>query len=487
MKLRMSMAIAGVLALSAGGCASGGGGTSAPTERPATISGGEVLAQGEPERNNDMTRASARALEDAAQAATPAEATALYRQAADAANEAIAADPTNPLPYFQAGLAYIGLEDYAGAARMLDRAEELRPVYILQTERTREQVWIGLYQEAAPLVNSGDYETAVVYLENANMIYDGRPEVKLNMGRLYVALNRWDDGIEILESAMAIINSPRIDDMDPETAAEWRAQAEDVPVDIAQAQIGAGYLEEAAASLEALLVREPNNTSYLITLAEVYVKMEMPERAEDVYDRLLAIPGLEGTDLYNIGVGLYTSADYAAAGSAFQQAAEASVNDRDAIEMWARSVQIAFPPNGDMEAPAGTVEGLREAARRWMALDPNNANAYLVMAQTANRLGDDDTARAMVAAVEGLEFTVDNLQIQRSQNGGGLIVGGLTNKTLAAGSTVSLTFTAYDADGTAIGAETVQVQVPAVDTATAIRVEISTNDKIHGYGYTVGM
>ena len=487
MKLRMSMAIAGVLALSAGGCASGGGGTSAPTERPASISGGEVLAQGEPERNNDMTRSSARALEDAAEAATPQEATALYQQAADAANEAIAADPTNPLPYFQAGLAYIGLEDYGTAATMLDRAEELRPVYTLQTERTREQVWISLYQEAAPLVNSGDYAAAIDFLEQADMIYDGRPEVKLTMGRLYVALSRWDEGIEILESAMAIINSPRIDEMDPETAADWREQATGVPVDIAQAQIGAGYLEEAAASLEALLVDEPNNTSYLNTLASVYVRMEMPERAQGVYDRLMAIPGLEGTDLYNIGVGLYTSSDYAAAGSAFQQAAEVSVNDRDAIEMWARSVQIAFPQSDEDAVPAGTLEALLEAAARWIELDPNNTNAYVVHAQTSNRLGDEDGARAGIAAAEALEFTIDNLQIQRSQGGGGLIVGGLTNRSLAAGTTISLVFTAYDAAGAAIGSETVRIQAPEVDTAAAIRVEINTDDKIHGYGYTVGM
>lgn len=486
MKLRMSMAMAGVLALSAGGCASGGA-TSAPTERPPSISGGEVLAQGEPERNNDMTRSSARALEDAALAETPQAATALYQQAADAANEAIAADITNPLPYFQAGLAYIGLQDYGRAASMLDRAEELRPVYTLQTERTREQVWISIYQQAAPMVNDGDYPGAIALLEQADLIYDGRVEVKLTLGRLYVALSRWDEGISILESAMTIINSPRIDEMDPETAADWRDQASGVPVDIAQAQIGAGYLEEAAASLEALIVTEPNNTSYLNTLASVYVRMEQPERANEVYDRLMAIPGLEGTDLYNIGVGLYQSSDYAAAGAAFAQAAEASVNDRDALEMWARSYQIAYSPTEDAETPTAILESLAEAAGRWAELDPNNTNAYLVQAQTANRLDDEEGARAGIAAAEGLEFTIDNLQIQRSQSGGGLIVGGLTNKTLAPGTTITLNFTAYDAEGMAIGSEAVRIQAPAVGAASAIRVEISTDDKIHGYGYTVGM
>ena len=62
-------------------------------------------------------------------------------------------DTLNPLAYRLAAEANLGLGNYREAGAMFDEAERLRPIYTIETERTRELAWIDRYQAAAPLVN----------------------------------------------------------------------------------------------------------------------------------------------------------------------------------------------------------------------------------------------------------------------------------------------------------------------------------------------
>ena len=486
MKLRMSLIMAGLVAL-VSGCAAGGAGTSSGSTAAPTAQG-EQIAQGERERRNEMTRAAERALEDAQDPENAANAATLYQEALTAAEAAIAADPTNPLPHLQAAYANAGLGNYGAAAEMFDRAEFLRPIYELETERQREQIWIELYQQGANAVNSGQYEEAAQIFRDADAIYGARPEVKVILGQLLVSLGQYDEGVEVLESAMSLIESDRINEMDSVTAENWRASAADIPVTIATAYVNGGRYEEARTSLRALLAEEPNNTSYLNSLAGVFMRMEMPDSAKVIYDRLLSMDGLDATDYYNIGVGRYQGSDFVGAAAAFNRAAEASTNDRDAIEMYARSMQIAYGQNADaMEPPAGALENLFSMANRWKDLDPNNRNAYLIAAQTANRLGNEDAARENVAAIEALPFTVDNLTLQRSGSGGGTLVGILHNVSVNEGTPIRLEFTFYDANGSSIGTQSWSMPAPAADGTREIRVDFMSDQKIHGYSYSAGM
>ena len=400
MKLRYGLVLSSALTLAFTGCAaSSGGGTGTTTAAPTT--GGEVLAQGERPRDTNFTREAERALEAAEEAATAGEAATSYQAAAAAAEQAIAEDAMNPLGYRLAGEAYLGLEDYEKAGMNFDEAERLRPVYALETERIREMAWIDRYEAAAPMVNSGQYEMAIEYFEQANAIYQGRPEVLVTLGQVYAQLQEHDLAIERLQSAQAIIESDRIDEMDEETAANWRDQGAMIPTMIAQSLVNAERFEEAVAALQELLAAEPGNTSYMRTLGTTYVRMGQPEQAQTIFDQMLASGGMDSVEFYSVGVGFYQMEEYAAAAGAFRGGAEASVNDRDAIEMWARSLQIAYPTGeGAVEPPEGALEELMTAGQRWLELDPNNQNAHLIMAQTANRTGNADMAREMIGAIE---------------------------------------------------------------------------------------
>jgi tetratricopeptide (TPR) repeat protein len=276
--------------------------------------------------------------------------------------------------------------------------------------------------------------------------------------------------------------------MDSATAADWREQGEQLPTLIANAYMQAGDYPAATNAIRELLAQDPENPEFLRQLASLYVQMEQPDSARPLYDRLLAVGGMTNTEYYQIGVGFYQMDDYDAAADAFRQAAEASSTDRDAVEMWARSLQLGLPPVGEGEDPASpeVLAELEGAAERWMELDPNNRNAYLILAQTTNRMGNDQRAGELVRAIEALDVLVQNLQLQRYRDGGGIVSGSVQNVSRPAGSPIDLTVTIYDAQGNELGSQSTQVSAPAADATANFQVDFQSDVAIAGYTYDIG-
>jgi tetratricopeptide (TPR) repeat protein len=486
MKLRIGLVLAGALAVVVSGCAAGGGG-GASTEAVIPTAGGEVLAQGERPREDQYTRSAIDHLEQAEEAETPEAAAPHLRAAVEAAQQAIDADARNPRGWYLQGLAYIGLDEYVEADRALTRAEELRPIYQIETESIREQAWIQAYQQAAPLVNEGRYAEAVPIFERANAIYQGRPEVMFMLGNLYTQLDEPGKAVDNLQAARELIESDRIEDMDSTTQASWREQAEQIPVLITQALMQSGDFPAAIQAIRGLLADDPDNVGYMQNLASLYIQLEQPDSARAIYDRIAARSGLTNVDHYQIGVGLYQMEDFEGAAEAFGRAATASPMDRDAVEMQARSLQIAHSPGSEGDdTPRPVLERLRTAAAQWVELDPNNRNAYLVLAQTENRLGNSVRAGELVDAIEDLSVLMQTLELQRYREGGGVVAGVIQNVSLETGSTLTLTVDFYDVRGTRIGSQQTQIQVPAPDNTAAFQVTLDSQQLIGGYGYTLG-
>lgn len=474
MKIRYGLVLTVAAALGLSACAAGtssGGSTPAPSS--GGTSGGQQLQQGQRPRQNDNTRAAQKSLEQAAQIEGEA-ARALYEQALTSAKAAIAADSTNPLPYLQAGTASIGLAQYAEADGYLDRAEQLRPIYTLETEGMREQTWINLYQEAAPLVNSADYEGAAVIFEKANVMYDKRPEIMVTLGQIYAQLRKHDDALRNLDAAMAIIgDSVRLAEMDSATVASWQEMGADIPFTRASVLADAGRFEEAVASFQAMVDKNPTDIAMRRNLAAILIQTGDTTRAFQVYEELMAQPALSNIDFYAIGVGYYQGGDYERAAKAFKGAAERAVKDRDAIEMWARSLQI---DSAYADVPP--------AAEKWLELDPNNQNALLILAQAVNQQGDGAKAGELVAKIEALPFTVNDLQLMRREDGA-RVTGSVMNKLLAAGAQVTLGFTFYDAAGNTLGTQAVSVTLGQKDMSETFDIMFTSTGKVDGYGYTV--
>jgi tetratricopeptide (TPR) repeat protein len=475
MKIRYGLVLTLAAALGFTACA---GGTSSGGTSPAPAAGGtgrgQMLQQGQRPRQTDDTKAAQRALDQAGQTEGEAEARVLYEQALTSAKAAIAADSTNPLPYLQAGTASIGLAQYYEADGFLTKAEELRPIYALETEPMRERTWINLYQEAAPLVNAGEYEAAAVVFEKANALYDKRPEIFLTLGQIYAQLRRHDEALKNLDAAMAIItDSARIAEMDSATVASWLEQSVEIPFTRASVLADAGRFEEAVSSFQALVDKHPEDLAMRRNLAALLLQTGDTARAFQVYEELMAQPGLTNVDFYAIGVGYYQGGDYGRAAMAFKGAADRAKKDRDALEMWTRSLQIDSMYD---EVPA--------AAEQWLALDPSNQNAMLILAQAVNHGGDEAKATELVHRIEALPFTVNDLQLMRREDGA-RVTGAVLNKSLAAGTQITLGFTFYDAAGNTLGTQAVTVTVGQTDMSETFDIMYSSTAKVDGYGYTV--
>lgn len=469
MKIRGTLIWILALALGISGCASAGGGASTGGGG----GGGGASAEGERPRNTADTRAAQRALDDAADADTPEEAQPLYQQALQAAQAEIAADSLNPLGQRLAGEAYLGLKDYANAAEHLDKAEAGWELYQLELAPVREQAYIDLYQQASPLLQSGDYEQAAVLLDDANTIYPERPEAIITLAQIYAALRQDDKALQAIDQAQAFFDSEAFSEADAETQANWRDMASGLQLMRGQVLVDQGRFEDAVPIYRRLAAENPDSVSYTQDLAAILMQMGQQDSALVVYQQLLQRPNLSAQDYFRIGVGFYQASDYGLAADAFEKDVQQSSKDRDGLEMWARSLQLdsaftAVPP----------------VAERWLELDPASQIGITVLAQAVNASGDTQRAGQIIQRVEALPFSLDELQMRAGGQGGATVSGTITNKTLDEGATVNFNFTFYNDAGTSVGTVQQSVQVGPPGIGRPLQIDFNSDQQVGGYGYT---
>ena len=347
------------------------------------------LEQGERPRENGQTRDAEKQLGLAeAGLMGPEVADSLYQEALANANEAIKDRDNNPLGYLLAGRALLGLRRFEEADAAFDKAEELRPVYILEIDPIRERGWFDQYDIAQPLLGSGDYGGAAEVLEMANLIYNKRPEIFIVLGQIYASdagtatdpaarVEASEKAIQRLRAADEVIEA-RIADLDSATTVSWLEQQADIPVTIARALLAAERYDDAATALQGLVESNPDNIQYAASLADIYAQSEKPDSARAVYERLLTLDDLAPKDLYMIGSGLYQANEYELSAVAFKRSVDISPKDRDAVEMWTRSLQLGMTTGGADATPEQLQEVIT-AAEKWTALDPNGRAGLLIL------------------------------------------------------------------------------------------------------------
>jgi len=428
-------------------------------------------------RDTSNTRAADDALEDGDDASDEAERLEHFQEALSSAEAEIADNANNPLGYRLAALAALGLGQYADAAEFFDRADVLYPLYEVEHVPLREQTWINLYQEASPLVGSGDYEEAAVIFENAHAIFKNRPEIMVTLAQIYGSLGDVDRSIEFVDEVMAFMSSDFAAVADSTTFTGWQAQTATLPLFRAQVLRSADRLEEAAEAYQGLRESDPSNPDYALDLAEILLDLGNEAESLELYEQLLSTPGVSGPDYYAIGVGFYQADDYGNAVRGFSGAAEQNPRDRDALEMWARSLQL---DSIYAEVPP--------VARRWVELDPNSQSGWAILAQAANFGDDTETTQEAMTAIQELECTVEQLGLQRLGEGGGIVRGTVVNKTLEVGTSVTLRLTFYGTDGDSVGSSSETISVAEAGTPQPLEAQVDATETVGGYSYelTIG-
>ena len=437
------------------------------------LAGGSLSAQvGERPRDTDYTEDAEDAIEDAEDTDDEAEKQAYYRMALEHAQAEIAENPNNPLGHRLAALASLGLEQYVEAGGYFDRASELYPLYEFEDTGIRESTWIALYNEASPLVGAGDYEGAVAIFEDAHAIFQNRPEIMITVAQLYGSLGDFERSLQFMGEVDTFMASETAMNTDSVTMAGWQEQAAVLPLLKAQVLAADGQYDLAADAYRDLMAMEPDNVDHIRSLGTVLMDAGREDEALEVYQQLLEQPGLDGETIFAIGVGFYSASDYVNAVAAFQKAADLNRTDRDALEMWARSllldqVYADIPP----------------VAERWVELDPYSQNGWLIWAQAANQNGDTEATQSAMGTAQELEVSLDQLQMQRFGNGGARVSGSVINKTLEEGSSVSVVFTFYGEGDAPLGTVSTDVTVGAADMAELLDVQFDSAEMVWGYSY----
>jgi uncharacterized protein HemY len=147
-------------------------------------------------------------------------------KALEASLAGIKASPENPRSWYQAGMAYTGLQDWAGADSTFDRAESLYPEYAEEIDPLRLAAWIEAYNAGVTALQANEVEKAQQSLELANMLYRKRPEAMVTLGSLYVQQGDFAKGETVFREALALLRGPGRAALNEQQAASWAEDAQ---------------------------------------------------------------------------------------------------------------------------------------------------------------------------------------------------------------------------------------------------------------------
>lgn len=411
--------------------------------------------------DNDFTREATKHIGLAMTRQDEAERLEMYRQALVELEKSMAEEPDHAKTWYLAGAVYAALGQFAEADAAFDKAVELYPEYQAEIATEREQAWIHAFNAGIAAMDAGDNAAAITAMEAANELYSDRPEAYLNLGSLYANQGETAKAVEALQGAVAVLESPIMQEVTPETQAQWTEYAEMARINIAQ---------------------------------------------------------LSG----QAGIEAFQAQDYPVAAEMFKAAAEQNPHSRDFRYNY---VQALFAQVQDLEAARDSVLEISESATgaaktaattqveayeaellplydqllagfdQVKPVDPNNEMLYVIAANAHRQkgvlLGAEEAVRE--GQTKALELLTERDQLpvylnqlaMRTENDTALITGTLTNHSATANAPVVVQLTLLGIDGNPVGQGEITVTAPAADAETTFEGSIPVTGEIAGWKYQV--
>lgn len=409
-------------------------------------------------------------------------------------NEGTEKDADNPRVWFLLGQVHAMLGNAADADAAFDRAEELYPDYAKEIAPFRFDVWAREYNAGIAAIQANDMAGAIAKFESADAVYRGRPDALISLGSLYVQAGDLAKAEQAYRSALEVIRGPARDDLDAEQAAAWKQDEEVATTELAALLAETGKPEEAAKLYRDLLASQPDNAQAKTNLAVTLSRAGQTEEASKLYAELLAQPDLSDVALFNIGIGLYRAEQFDKSAEAFTRALERNPQSPETLYNLGQAL-VAAAADADAAAKAERGRQLVEVASQLREYDPNNRNVIMMLAQGQQMVADAETdaARAeqlkqelvrTLEAADALPFHVSGIAM-RAEEGGVRVTGTITNQTVAPGQPITLEFTFVNAQGAALGTETVSIPAPAAQAESEFEARFRSDEAVAGWRYTV--
>jgi len=372
-----------------------------------------------------------------------------YARALELALDGIAEEPANPIHYLLAGMAYLSLDDFAGADEMFGEAQRIYPAYELDIEPQREAAWGEAFNAGLAAYAEGDVGGTVASWNDAILMYDLSPEAHRNLAGLLATEGRYEEAVDVYRRAIEGLAKRPASRLVPEEELRSREEASAGLEDqLTTLLMLTGRYEEAEPLLRRRLQREPESIQVRSDLASALNEMGRGSEAQEIYATLLSQGGLEATQLFNLGVGLFRVEDFSGAEDAFRRLSEVQPMSRDA---WFNRANVLFA----MEEWTSLV-GVGE---RLLELDPLGENALLIAARAHLETGDRDTALQILQRTEAAPVYLGGLRFRQAGTGT-TVDGRVTGNVAEPGSLVDLLFTFFGEGGVAVGTSTATLEAP---------------------------
>ncbi|HSM36670.1 MAG TPA: tetratricopeptide repeat protein [Longimicrobiales bacterium] len=466
---------------------------------------GALPVQAQEPSDNRFTRSVALYLRQADDAANPEDKNRLYEQAIESAQEGLE-DGSNPKLLMLLGRVYAALGRTAEAADVWDRAIDLYPPYEEELARDRQNAWVRSYNAAVNASRQGDNEAAVEHYKSADMIFQGRPEAKLNLGNLMAIQGEDEQAIEYLRGALEIMDSEDAEQLRERDPEAFDANRRAAVFNLAQVLARADRREEAVEAYQEYLEHSPEDMIALGNLGVVLSNLGRDEEVADLYGEALERDDLTAADYFRLGLGLFEAERYEQAQTAFEKSLDKNPYDRDArynlantVYARARAIQDELVEAGespDAEQRAGLIEfygALKEHADALAEVDPQNESIVALQAQAARSLSDleedqaaSDALRAETSRIlerrQSLAYAIDNVSME--VDGGYVIVTGtVVNINGTEGDPVTLHMVAVDESGAAVAEGDVTINLPAADATAEWEAEMQLSEEITPAGW----
>ena len=390
--------------------------------------------------------------------------TNLYTQALVHLRQGMEKDAANAKVWMMSGTVLAALGEMQEADAAWKKAGEMHADYAQDIIDEREAAWVEAFNVGMQAMDAQNYPEAIKILENAELIFQGRPEALMNLGALYANAGDNAKAEDAFRRAAEATKGPLLAKLNDQQKAEWTRFHDMATMNIAQIHGAAGVEAFQAASLDTV-----------------------PASA---------------------------TMKFAEAATHFAKAFEINPNSRDYVFNHAQAVWAQVTKLEDALEKASSADSaaarpklmplyaqVQELAPKAREFDPNNGNLFLIEARSYKQAGEmtgteaaktagSQKALALLTARDALPILVDEVVVQSAADGATIKGTVSPNKamgtgqlTTPAGAPVNLKFTIFGSAGQPIGEATVTVNAPA-ETATApFELKTEIKGEIGGWKY----